>query len=119
MTQVIPPKPPLPGNRLSLTQLKKLTPEMIARLRERRRRIAAITPVAEPESPVSLTMPAVDYAIPTRRAAEMLGVSVETMKKWRQRGNGPAFSKYPDGAVRYRISDVVKFFENAQMNGTK
>ena len=36
-----------------------------------------------------------------REAAEVLGVKVKTVRNWRWRGVGPAFVKYPSGAVRY------------------
>ncbi len=38
-----------------------------------------------------------------------MNVSVETLKKWRQRGLGPAFIKYHNGAVRYSLIVVLQF----------
>jgi hypothetical protein len=35
------------------------------------------------------------------------------MKKWRQRpGKGPEFVRYPGGAIRYRLSTIMKFLED-------
>ncbi len=36
-------------------------------------------------------------------------MSVDALKKWRPRGSGPDFVKYPTGAVRYRLSVVLQF----------
>ena len=43
-------------------------------------------------------------------AAEVLGVSAECMKKWRQRDQGPDYIQYgPDGPVRYELSTLMAF----------
>lgn len=41
-------------------------------------------------------------------AAELLGLSVRTLQKWRLRGGGPAFLKLGH-AVRYDLEDVERF----------
>jgi hypothetical protein len=67
---------------------------------------------ALPEAPVNIAEIPVDRMITTRQAAEILGLSEETLKKWRQRGgNGLSFLRYPDGAVRYRLSTITKFLD--------
>ncbi len=45
-------------------------------------------------------------------AAKFLGVSVDCLKKWRQRGHGPDYFQYEqNGAVRYLLTDLVAFRE--------
>jgi phage terminase Nu1 subunit (DNA packaging protein) len=43
--------------------------------------------------------------------AELLDVSVITLKKWRHRGYGPAYKRLlgERGEIRYRESDVLEF----------
>jgi hypothetical protein len=49
----------------------------------------------------------------TEQAAAILRVSPDTTKKWRQRpGKGPEFVRFPGGAIRYRLSTIMKFLEN-------
>lgn len=46
-------------------------------------------------------------------AACILGLSDETLKKWRQRGIGPNYIQYgPDGVVSYLLSDLMEFRAN-------
>lgn len=42
----------------------------------------------------------------TRQAAEYLGFSALTLKKWRCLGSGPRFLRIGGTAVRYRRSDL-------------
>ena len=47
-----------------------------------------------------------------RQAAEFLGVSVETLARWRVLGTGPAFVKFSrakQAIVRYRHADLERF----------
>jgi hypothetical protein len=45
-------------------------------------------------------------------AAKVLAVKPDTLKKWRQRGQGPDFIQYgPGGPVRYLHSALLKFIE--------
>ena len=48
----------------------------------------------------------------TRAAAQILGLSYEALKKWRQRAQGPEFVRYPNGDIRYRQGVVLKFRED-------
>ncbi len=41
-------------------------------------------------------------------AAEMLGLSVKTLQKWRNQQCGPPYIKL-EAAVRYRVSDLERF----------
>jgi DNA-binding transcriptional regulator YiaG len=67
---------------------------------------------APPVTPIEVQKIPVDRAITARQVAVILGVSIKTLKKWRQRpGKGPRFMKYPDGAIRYRLSTVMAFLE--------
>jgi hypothetical protein len=48
-----------------------------------------------------------------RGAAAFLGLRPETLKKWRQRNQGPDYIQYgPAGAVRYEL-DTLKAFRAA------
>jgi hypothetical protein len=47
----------------------------------------------------------------TEQAAMILNVSVEKLKKWRQRGKGPRFARYEDGAIRYRLSALMQYVD--------
>src|SRR5437764_15177614 len=47
-----------------------------------------------------------------REAAEFLGVSVDTLARWRVLGSGPAFVKFSrakQAVVRYRREDLERF----------
>jgi hypothetical protein len=52
----------------------------------------------------------IDPMLTTVQAAVILGKSHDVVKKWRQRaGKGPLFFRYPDGSIRYRLSDLLDF----------
>lgn len=45
-----------------------------------------------------------------RGAAQLLGVSAECLKKWRQRDQGPDYIQYgPNGPIRYELSTLTAF----------
>ena len=44
--------------------------------------------------------------IKTEEVAEMLSVSVHTVKKWRQKEQGPPFRRIEKRMIRYRESEV-------------
>ena len=78
----------------------------------------AIPPVAQPpqrlmtlEPPRPLSAINDDPVFETREAAEILGVSYERMKKWRQRGQGPYYIQYegPGGSVHYALSALKAY----------
>ena len=48
--------------------------------------------------------------------ANLLGVSVATTRRWRQRGTGPRFRKF-GGAVRYFREDIEAFITSAPSGG--
>lgn len=69
--------------------------------------------VPPPEIPVAVTQIPMDPFLTARKAAAVLRVSTETLMKWRQPpGKGPEFVKFPGGAVRYRLSAIMKFLQD-------
>jgi hypothetical protein len=52
-----------------------------------------------------------DPMLTTKQAALYLGRSVEVLKKWRQRRQGPSFLRYHDGRIRYLISEIQRYFD--------
>jgi hypothetical protein len=68
------------------------------------------SPDAAPsEQPITLHPLPLDLSLTTRQAAQYLNVSVEAMKKWRQRGVGPAYVRYEGWAIRYPLSALVQY----------
>lgn len=51
--------------------------------------------------------------IDTNIAAHLLGVSVSTMKRWRQSGEGPNFYRF-GRSVKYRASDLRSWAKDNQ-----
>ncbi len=47
-------------------------------------------------------------------AAAILGISLQTLRNWRWRGEGPRYCKLGKRLVRYRRSDIADF-----INGTE
>ena len=52
-----------------------------------------------------------------REAAAILGASVQTMRNWRWRREGPRFRKIGLRMVRYSRADLQTFIEGAQDRG--
>ena len=50
-----------------------------------------------------------DPVFETPDAARILGVRVERLEKWRQRGQGPDYQRYDDGEIRYELSALVQY----------
>lgn len=48
--------------------------------------------------------------LPPQEAADLLGMSVETLSLWRKQAKGPAYSKLGK-SVRYSVSDLDAFME--------
>jgi len=46
-------------------------------------------------------------SLKTKEAAELLGVSISTLEKWRQRGLGPAFSRTGPRTIRYHVDALA------------
>ena len=49
--------------------------------------------------------------------AERLGISVNTLRRWRLLGKGPAFRKFAGATVRYGESDIESFVSNSPISG--
>jgi predicted DNA-binding transcriptional regulator AlpA len=47
----------------------------------------------------------------TSGAAEMLGVTVGWMERWRRTGKGPPYIPWGPRTVRYRVSDLKEFLD--------
>ena len=45
-------------------------------------------------------------------AAEILGLSVITLRNWRCLGKGPQYLKLSDRAIRYRVNDLLAWAES-------
>lgn len=73
-------------------------------------RSTTLHPPAAP--PVAVTPVPIDPMLDSFQVADMLGISFDLVKKWRQRNTGPEFVRYPDGAIRYRLSALLKFIED-------
>ena len=54
-----------------------------------------------------------DREITDYELSEMTGLSRVTLQMKRQAGTGPVFKKYPNRAVRYRMSDVKAWMDAA------
>jgi hypothetical protein len=50
--------------------------------------------------------------------AERLGISVNTLRRWRLLGKGPVFRKFAGASVRYGESDIELFVANSPTGGT-
>lgn len=46
--------------------------------------------------------------------AEILDMSVQTLRNWRFRGEGPPYSKL-NRSVRYKLQDVLNFMESKKV----
>lgn len=53
-----------------------------------------------------------------RQAADQLGVSVSTLRNWRQAGTGPTWYKLGT-AVRYKGEDLDAYLKDARREGTR
>lgn len=53
----------------------------------------------------------------TNEAAEILDLKPATLEIWRSQGKGPRFLKI-GRAVRYRLSDLEEYLDNAVKNST-
>lgn len=73
-----------------------------------------ILPPIQPPGPNSTLVPPLpgDRLLSERQAAVILGVSYETLKKWRHRKRSPRFVRFPDGTIRYRLSTLLKFIDD-------
>lgn len=57
----------------------------------------------------------------TNEASEIVGIRSGTLRAWRSQGKGPKFYKAPGkkGAVRYKLSDLLRWVETLDQNPAK
>jgi hypothetical protein len=80
------------------------------RLHNKPVRILMPTRYTELEPPLPLSVIDDDPVFPPAVAATILGVSRETLKRWRQLGQGPDYFQYGEGGpVRYALSALRRF----------
>jgi predicted DNA-binding transcriptional regulator AlpA len=48
-----------------------------------------------------------------KEVARLCSISIQTLRNWRHRGQGPKYHKPTPRVVRYRQDDVEKFMESA------
>jgi hypothetical protein len=53
-----------------------------------------------------------------KEAAKFLRVDENTLAKWRQKGNGPAYVKISSRAIRYELSELERFKEELKRRST-
>ena len=52
------------------------------------------------------------------QVAERLGISVSTVRRWRlMNGQGPRWRRVGGASIRYHVSDVEAYLENAPSGG--
>ena len=67
-------------------------------------------PLVELEAPRPLSAFDDDPVLGTADAARILGIAADTMKKWRQRNQGPEYIQYEaNGPVLYRLSALRQY----------
>jgi hypothetical protein len=101
--------PPVFGNAEQIKQIRKaVSRPPVAR--------KAVGPPPIPKLTVGV-MP-VETMLTTVQAAVILVRKPDVVKKWRRReGKGPSFVRYPDGAIRYRLCDLLDFINNHRVQG--
>lgn len=53
----------------------------------------------------------------TNDAAEYLGVSVPTLKRWRGEGKGPGYLRFGERIIKYRQTDLDRWIIASRENG--
>jgi len=48
-----------------------------------------------------------------KEVAKFTSISIQTLRNWRHRGQGPKYHKPTPRVVRYRLDDVERFMESA------
>lgn len=60
-----------------------------------------------------------DRAVDSHWVASWCGVTVHAVRSWRERGMGPPFTKLPNGFVRYKVREVVEWWnQHRKENGS-
>jgi hypothetical protein len=50
-------------------------------------------------------------AVDSHGAAPLIGVGVETLKRWRRTGHGPTYIRVANNRVRYRLADIAAWMD--------
>lgn len=58
---------------------------------------------------IAETQTSVPTLLAPAQTAELLGVGIKTLERWRSTGDGPRFVKLSPGTVRYRAADLNLF----------
>ena len=66
----------------------------------------------------TLNSPALEKLLREGELADMLDVSIDTVRKWRRKGRGPAFIR-AEGSVRYEVQEVVKYLAARRVSHEK
>jgi hypothetical protein len=65
------------------------------------------------ETPIAVQPMPLDRYLTTKQAAVIVGRTPGKLAKWRQcNGKGPKFFRYPDGAIRYSLNELMKFLQD-------
>jgi hypothetical protein len=78
-------------------------------------RIASKPPVRVEIVPQTATF---EKMLTEKQAAVVLNKPTETLKKWRQRNQGPRFKRYHDGSIRYPLSGLEQYIEECATGPT-
>jgi len=54
-----------------------------------------------------------------QQVSELTGISVETLNQWRSQAKGPPYFKIEGKLVRYRKTDLLKYFEECRVSASK
>lgn len=52
----------------------------------------------------------------TQQVAEIIGISPDTIARYRRQGNGPKYLRLGNNLIRYRRSDVEEWLDKAYKN---
>ena len=101
----------------ALNHCQELSPRSLGSSSAVAPKVAVVPRKAPPETLIVVApLPAAaDRMITTRQAAVILAISVDTLKKWRVRLKGPNFVRYHDGAIRYKLSTVMRYIEDREV----
>lgn len=55
-------------------------------------------------------------AVNEKKAAQTLGVAVQTLRNWRHLGKGPSYLKLSGRLVRYQYIDLIEFMRSKKIH---